>query len=362
MSDLAEPADRDSAAAPAEPAAPHGSVEDAGTTLHRSEHPIRVAADVLIAAAAADRIAERTGFPEPERATITLAVRELATNILRHASVGEIVVTGSAAGIEVVALDQGPGIPDVDEAVADGFSRDGGLGYGLGTVNRAMDELLITSARGKGTTVTARRRLRPHRRPAGRPPMDIGAATAPKPGYVENGDAYVIHQYGQHCLVGVIDGLGHGMPAQVAALAARRYVEAHADLPLDGIFRGTSIACRGSRGVVMALARFDWVEQTLEFASVGNIETRVLDAGRPLDFIVRRGVIGHNAPSPRITTHPWPPEATLVLHSDGIPAHWGDIDLAALAVVSASVMAATLLRQLNRNTDDATVLVARRVR
>ena len=124
-------------------------------------------------------------------------------------------------------------------------------------------------------------------------------------------------------LVGVIDGLGHGQFAHRAAQTARQYVENHFDLPLDQIFRGVGRACRATRGVVMALARFDWGQGRLAFASVGNIAVRVFPRAEPFHFVIRRGVIGLNAPSAVVTEHPWSPDQVLVLHSDGVATHWG---------------------------------------
>ena len=88
----------------------------------------------------------------------------------------------------------------------------------------------------------------------------------------------------KRALVGVIDGLGHGQFAHRAAQTARQYVENHFDLPLDQIFRGVGRACRATRGVVMALARFDWGQGRLAFASVGNIAVRVFPRGESVSL------------------------------------------------------------------------------
>lgn len=325
----------------------------------RVRHVIQEPSDVLVASHAADELMLLAGFAEQERADIAIAVRELATNILKHAGAGEVRIWVGVDAFEVEAVDEGPGILSVERAVTDGYSSAGSLGYGLGTVNRLMDDMVIESVRGRGTTVTARRQRRVHEDVPGRCPLDIGVATLAKPGYDENGDAFVVRLWGTKALVGVIDGVGHGGPAKVASQAARRYVESHHDQPLDGIFRGAATACRGTRGVVMALGRFDWGLDRLEFASVGNIEARVLGAEQPINFVVRRGIIGLNAPPPRLTTHAWPAAATLVMYSDGVQDHWGPDALDGLAEAPASAMARTLLDRLGRETDDATVLVVK---
>jgi hypothetical protein len=167
-------------------------------------------------------------------------------------------------------------------------------------------------------------------------------------------------------LVGIIDGLGHGQFAHRAAQTARQYVENHFDLPLDQIFRGVGRACRATRGVVMALARFDWGRGRLAFASVGNIAVRVFPRAEPFHFVVRRGVIGLNAPGAAVTEHPWSPGHVLVLHSDGVATHWGWKDFPGWAdpeagAPPAAAMAQQLLRAKAKDEDDATVIVVRDV-
>jgi anti-sigma regulatory factor (Ser/Thr protein kinase)/serine/threonine protein phosphatase PrpC len=325
----------------------------------RREHVVDIAPDVLIAAAAATSVAAQLGFAPQECSEIALAVRELATNILRHAGRGAVEISGRDGTITIVARDHGPGVVDREAAQRDGYSTVGGLGYGLGTVNRSMDDLRVESDR-TGTTVTARRSLRPTLRTDAGNLLDVGVATVPLFGQVENGDDYIDLRWGTYRLVGVIDGIGHGPLAHAAARAARTYVEHHFDQPLDAIFRGADVECRGSRGVVMALARLDWERWQLEFASVGNIEARVLHAGTARNLIARRGIVGLMAPPPTVSRHDWQPDATLIVHSDGIPSHWGAGVLDDLLDASASVLARTILTRLRKATDDATVLVMKR--
>jgi serine/threonine-protein kinase RsbT len=90
---------------------------------------------------------------------IATAISELARNILKYASEGEILVEmvlrGSRSGVVVVARDEGPGIRDVGLAMQDGFSTTASLGLGLPGTRRLMDEFEIVSTPGSGTVVTA---------------------------------------------------------------------------------------------------------------------------------------------------------------------------------------------------------------
>ncbi len=304
------------------------------------------------------------GFEEAVSEEIALATSELATNLLKHAKSGTLTLMPLAvdkrSGIQIESRDQGPGIVDIDQALADGFSTSGGLGLGLGTVNRLMDEFDIESSRGKGTLVTCKRWVRAELRVAGVSPLAFGVATRPRPGLQVNGDDFVIKQWDTSALVAVIDGVGHGEPAHRAAQAARRYVESHFDQALESIFRGVGYACRGTRGVVMALARFDWTPLRVSFAMVGNVEVRVLNSPEPFHYVIRRGIIGGNAPAPAVTGHAWGLESIMVLHSDGVKSHWQWVDFPGLVDRPAEIIAQRLLRELAREEDDATVLVAKR--
>ncbi|MEW5958324.1 MAG: hypothetical protein AB1801_11400, partial [Chloroflexota bacterium] len=251
------------------------------------------------------------------------------------------------------------------QALTDGFSTVGSLGYGLGTVNRLMDELHLTSQPDgpeRGTHIICKRFVRPDE-PVVKPgPLEFGVATRPHPLMAVNGDAFVLKQWGQSALVGVIDGLGHGQFAQRAAHTARQYVESHYDQPLSSIFLGAGRACRATRGVVMALARFDWtvdpLQITLTFASLGNIEARVFGKSESMNLIVRRGILGAQTVNPVVTGHRWEPGYMLVLHSDGVSSRWHWTDFA-LAQSPAQTVAQQLLRRLANDQDDATVAVVR---
>ena len=115
-------------------------------------------ADVVVARQEGRKVAARAGFTATELAVIATAISEIARNIVKFAKRGEVLVSvvteNERTGITVVARDVGPGIPDVDRAVQDGYSTYGGLGLGLPGAKRLMDEFEIMSEVGKGTTVT----------------------------------------------------------------------------------------------------------------------------------------------------------------------------------------------------------------
>jgi serine/threonine-protein kinase RsbT len=118
---------------------------------------VRTDADVVAARQAAREVATRLGFSTTDVTLIATAVSEIARNIVRFADSGEVVVTElqePRKGIRIVARDAGPGIPDVEQALQDGYSTYQGLGLGLPGARRLMDEFAVVSETGRGTTVT----------------------------------------------------------------------------------------------------------------------------------------------------------------------------------------------------------------
>ncbi len=117
--------------------------------------------DIVSARQKGRELASQCGLPSTDLAVVATAISELARNIVRYAVRGEIILRlvddHGKRGIEVVADDDGPGIPDVALAMQDGYSTSGSLGLGLPGVRRLMDEFEITSDFGKGTTVTVRK-------------------------------------------------------------------------------------------------------------------------------------------------------------------------------------------------------------
>jgi anti-sigma regulatory factor (Ser/Thr protein kinase)/serine/threonine protein phosphatase PrpC len=330
--------------------------------VETTRDPVREASDSTLVRQSAVAVATDVGFDESACSEIGLVATELASNIHKHATDGEVAVSkirkGDRVGVRLESYDAGPGIDDVDGAFADGESTAGTLGGGLGAINRLMDQVTVTTPGEPdyGTRIAADRWLRPLYERTTTCPLSFGAASRPKTQGSPNGDSYVLKRWNDEALVGVIDGLGHGGKAHDAAMAAKGYVETHYDRPLAQIFQGTERACRGTRGVVMALARFDWAAESVTVATVGNV-THKAAGTTDLSVVPRRGVIGNNGPDPVVTTGEWHPEHRLVLFSDGVESHWQVAEHESLFDESATVAARRLLDRYGKDHDDATVVV-----
>jgi serine/threonine-protein kinase RsbT len=114
--------------------------------------------DIVLARQEGRALAAELKFPATDLVRIATAISELARNVLSYAQRGEIrlqaVHCAGKCGVVIVAHDEGPGIPNITQAMQDGYSTSGGLGLGLPGVRRLMDDFHITSTSGIGTTVT----------------------------------------------------------------------------------------------------------------------------------------------------------------------------------------------------------------
>lgn len=125
---------------------------------------IRSTIDIVTARQQGREIAMELGFPASEITLIAAAISEIARNILDHAKRGEVIFNvitkGSNRCLQVIAQDEGPGIPDVARAMQYGYSSRGGLGVGLPGAKWLMDDFEIDSVIGKGTKITMRKWLK----------------------------------------------------------------------------------------------------------------------------------------------------------------------------------------------------------
>lgn len=329
-------------------------------TIHVTE-----TGDIVLAGQQTKAVVSQLEFDESVVEEIVLVVHELASNIVKHAGEGSVHLVPRSdddrSGIEIRAEDSGPGIGDVEQALADGYSTVGSLGGGLGTVHRLMDKVMIDSdgTTDSGVQIVATRWSERSPDRVLESPLAVGAATRAKPGEEQNGDAFLIEHDGSRTLVGVIDGLGHGENAHQASRRARQFIETHSDRPLPELFEGVERTCRSTRGVVMALASFDLDAEVATIGSVGNISVNVCNTPESIHAVSPRGVVGGNAPNPILKQCEWQSNYVLVLHSDGLTNRWSWDDFTELKTTPVTHTAQELLRSLSTEDDDATVLVVK---
>lgn len=331
------------------------------------ETPLNVhePSDVGEARRAAQAVAGHMLATEEARGRAALVATELATNLVKYAGGGEIVARpyceGAERGVEILALDSGPGITNLQASLADGHSTGGSLGFGLGTVLRGSTLFDIYTGAGLGTAVLARVGQTPAGEPAQprRRLLDAGYATA-KQQQPQSGDAWSARSSGRVEWYTVIDGLGYGPHAAAAAAkAVRVFQEATDSESPAALIERAHLALKLTRGAVMAVAAIDCSAGTLTYASVGNIMGTLLVAGgeRQRRLAALDGTVGYNLRKARETVYPWGPGSTLVLNSDGVSTRWNLDRHSGLVTHHPALVAGVLHRDFRRPNDDATVLV-----
>jgi anti-sigma regulatory factor (Ser/Thr protein kinase) len=306
------------------------------------------------------------GFDETGQGRVALVVTEVASNLIKHAVGGELIVQGHSwdpAGnwLEILALDCGPGMSDVGRCLSDGYSTAGSLGTGLGSIARLSSEHAIYSQPEGGTAVWARLHAKPDlpARPDGGPA--IGAVSVPAPGEVECGDDWAMVRRQGQILLMVVDGLGHGPQAAEAAGAALEVFRGLKTAEPVELIESAHAALRSTRGAALAIAGIDPTAGRIRYAGIGNISGVVVDGqdGRTTSMISHNGTVGHVVRKIQAFDYPWAADSLLVMHSDGLATRWDLNRYPGLTSRPPGLVAGILYRDFKRGRDDATVVVSR---
>lgn len=327
--------------------------------------PVQEPTQVGEARRAAARLAESQGLDSTAAGRLALVVTELGTNLFKHASTGRLLLgIGTEAEspyVEVLSLDHGPGMADVDRCLRDGYSTAGSQGTGLGAVKRLADRFSVFSLPGQGTVIAARVGVAPAQRgPAEQEGFDIGAVAVAAPGETACGDAWAFRPTDRHAgAVMVADGLGHGPTAEEAALGAIAVFDASQAGPAQTLARAHE-KLRSTRGAAVAMAVVDGQAGSIVFAGAGNIAGRVISGVEDRSMLSQHGTVGFQMRTLQENRYDWPAHAIVVLHSDGLATRWSLKDTPGVLQCDAIVIAAWLLLHHIRGRDDATVVVIRR--
>lgn len=302
-------------------------------------------------------LADCLGFDEAAQGRVALTITEAATNLYRHAGGGEIVLSVSrkegARQIDVLSLDQGPGIRDLGRILAGGVSTGGTLGHGVGAIRRLADDFDIFTS-DEGTGILARFSTIPPV-PGSLP---VGAICVPKQGQEVCGDGWgVQHLAGGLGLLLLVDGLGHGPGA---AEAARRAV----DVLTTANFRDSVALMEAvheqlhdTRGAVVAVACLDPSAAEVSFVGVGNIQATILTEDKSCGMVSHNGTVGFGQIRIQEFRYAWPPGSLAVFNTDGLSSRWQLRRYPGLVARHPALIAAILYRDYRRHDDSAALMV-----
>jgi anti-sigma regulatory factor (Ser/Thr protein kinase) len=336
-------------------------------------------------------LAYSLGFDDTVQGRLAIIVTECATNQLKHAQRGELLVrpvvreisaisgvSGVSAverdvpvlpvsyGVELLAIDSGPGILDLHACFVDGYTTAGSPGNGMGAIQRLSDALDIWSAPDLGTilriVVWADRDAAASE---AQPPVAYGAINLPMEGETLCGDAWTCGYADGHFVVLVADGLGHGPLAHTAALAASETFARLGTSNVVEIVEASHDALRPTRGAALGVASvpvfsaMDSASGSARFCGVGNIAASVWTPSGHRHLVSHAGIVGHQLRKAQMFQTDWPQDGLLILHSDGLGTRWDLSRYPGLAQRHPALIAAALYRDFARGRDDVTVFVAR---
>jgi anti-sigma regulatory factor (Ser/Thr protein kinase) len=322
---------------------------------HCGWYPVTDAGSVGVVRRAATQLAAELDLTEERIGQLAIVSAELTSNLHKYATDGAVhlrrVRTGSARGVELVAIDAGPGMADLALSGTDGHSTSGSLGIGLGAIRRQATRLDAYSRPGRGTVLAASVWSAPP------PESPADGLVRPIAGETASGDGYAVRSGPGQLQAILCDGLGHG---PLAALATQRATVAFGAAPPGGprlVLEHLHRALHRTRGAVAAVV--DLAGDAVRFAGLGNISAWVTDGTGRRAMTSLPGILGHQRPEIREFAYRLPPGGVVVLHTDGLTRRWELTPYPGLLDRQPVLVAATLLRDAGRHGDDAGVLVAR---
>jgi hypothetical protein len=260
--------------------------------------------------------------------------------------------------VELIAIDRGPGLANVERAMDDGHSTSGSPGTGLGAIRRLSETFDIYSTPGRGTAVLARVGHR-IRRNAPASLLTVAGVSVPATGETVCGDGWLVLPHQEGPIAVVVDGLGHGPIAAEAAAAAANALAGARFSTLPEALSIVHAALRATRGAALSLLQVDAAAGVARFAGIGNVGGLIWQNGTERRAVSLNGTLGHSARTFRDFSYPWLAGAAFVMFSDGLISHWSLTDYPGLLRHDPALAAAVLYRDYSRGRDDVTVVVGR---
>jgi anti-sigma regulatory factor (Ser/Thr protein kinase) len=306
-------------------------------------------------------LARSLDFGEADIGRLAIAVTEAGTNLVKHGGGGDLVFNalqnGRRSGIEMLALDRGPGILDLPGSLRDGYSTTGSPGTGLGAIARLSSRFDIYSSPEQGTGLVAE--FWPGVAALSLESVEVGGLSVPKPGQDVCGDGWAASCAAEGARVLIVDGVGHGFDAAEAAAESVRAFQASRGLGPVEVLEQLNSLLRHTRGAVAAMAVIDVPRGRVRFAGIGNISAAVLTPDRTYNMVSLNGTLGHQVRKIHEFTYPWPAGALMVLHSDGLSEKWRLEDYPRLVSRHPTLIAGILFRDHRRERDDATIIAVK---
>lgn len=306
------------------------------------------------------RQAVQADFSEKKLAHLDLIIAEITSNLAKHTVGGEVlcglVGKGEDQYLEIISIDNGPGIADLPGMLLDGVSSVSTLGHGLGSIKRLSDFFSIYTIRGWGTILLSR--LYKTNPPKHMVPLSVNTLVLPKPSEIVSGDGCIYKLTERYFKLLLLDGLGHGPEAHNVVIEASNNLKLCPYHEPEEIIRFLHQALKKTRGGVGTVVVYDFKEQVAKILGVGNIATRVVDGREIKNIMSYNGIIGHNIPN-TMTGHLIQQKefSYLILCSDGIKTRWDFSKHPMILRYDPIIIAAAIYKDFGRRNDDMSIVL-----
>ncbi len=305
------------------------------------------------------------GFDEVKVGKVDIIISEITSNLNKYAKGGELLVgIGSDSGgvyIEIISLDDGPGIRDIGRVMSDGYSSTATLGHGLGSIRRLSDLFDVYSVNNWGTILLAR--VYKEEQPSyKKKKLECRGINVPKRGETVSGDGFCVEETENGFRVLIADGLGHGPDANEAVKQACEAFKGCREQSPTETIRYIHNLIRKTRGIVGLVVFFNGDTRTWKATGVGNIAARWMGASNTRNHVSYNGIIGYNIPgsmNEQVMSQEEFPQ--FIACSDGIKSRWDITKFPMLLQHDGMIIASTLYKEFSRGTDDTSVLVCKLV-
>ena len=340
---------------------------DSAKTCHLYyNNPVQHEAAGILVRSKLSAISQRLGFPSAKRERMAVVVGEMVTNQVKYAGGKGMIQVWEQPGptLDILALDYGPGIANLNQAQEDGFSTGNTLGKGLGSIKRMSDQACIytSAANGAkqekiwtGTAVLAR--FHAGNGKVAKPTENLGLFARALSDDRYNGDHIYARIKPEQTRWVHMDGLGHGQAANQATSNLMGCVDN--EMQPNALIHCLDERLRSSRGAVAILTELDAKTRRLSIHGIGDMQAFVVQGDKMNRYSFSPGVLGKEFKMPNPVQVELGKNAVVITVSDGIRRSWDENSFPGLFNQHPQLIAYVLGNIMARISDDQSLCVMR---
>ncbi|GAA4328856.1 serine/threonine protein kinase [Mucilaginibacter gynuensis] len=309
------------------------------------------------------RIATDGGIAPARINALDLIVAEMTSNLFKYSDDGELLMgvfpNGGNPYVELISIDNGPGMVNPTRMMQDGVSTSNTLGHGLGSMKRLSDTFELYSQIGWGTIALSRVYSDPERIKE-KSKVIMRPIVVYKPGEKTSGDGFTFKQTDKFLKMMLADGLGHGPEANFAINEAANAFKVFPDYSPTETIRFIHSSIKKTRGAVINILGYDFSRRVWTSAGVGNIAARVFGPVNFKNHMSYNGIVGHNIPN-TMNDQDYAVEDynQVMLCSDGIKTRIELMRYPMMYKYDLTILAAAIYKDHARRNDDMSVVIAK---